>query len=100
EAETTEFLRLATAPGSRIAGVVGRTDLTNPSIADELARLKEQHGPVCRQYYRSRDFASATSHPLRRLAIHCDDLPDVTVAINAAYPAELRSNGWQVAATN
>ena len=48
EAETTEFLRLATAPGGRIAGVVGWTDLTNPSIADELARLKEQHGPVCR----------------------------------------------------
>jgi hypothetical protein len=44
EAETTEFLRLAAAPGSRIAGEVGWTDLTNPSIADELARLKAQPG--------------------------------------------------------
>jgi L-fuconolactonase len=42
--ETVGFLQLAAASGGRIAGVVGWADLTDPGIADELARLKEGPG--------------------------------------------------------
>ena len=42
--ETEEFLQIAAASTGRIAGVVGWADLTDPGIADELARLKEQPG--------------------------------------------------------
>lgn len=41
--ETPEMLALA-ARDPLIAGVVGWTDLTSPAVADELARLKSEHG--------------------------------------------------------
>jgi L-fuconolactonase len=47
EAETEEFLALASSSGGLIAGVVGWVDLTDPGVADALARLRALPGGQC-----------------------------------------------------
>jgi L-fuconolactonase len=44
EAETEEFLALASSSGGLIAGVVGWVELTDPGVADALARLRALPG--------------------------------------------------------
>src|SRR6185312_7088343 len=71
------------------------------SHSDPASRAAPPHppAPARNNPHRDKFSRSATIPPrMRRLTIHCDDLPDGTVATNAVDPAGLRSNGWEVAA--